>query len=291
MVTSGKKAFTLIELLVVIAVIAILAAILFPVFGQARDKARAASCLSNMRQIGMGLLLYAQDADETWPRMDCCTNGPNPLGSTATGCYGPFGQRLNHFKWPAWIISYTRNVTLFMCPSRQVDPTSWTVDGEIFNAYSLNLSITGSTNTVGRSLTASGAFRNAFTGGGISGIPVPAETLLLMEHWYPGVWAYVTPAGTAWQTAYPLATREVWQRALKPNGSADRRAAPHENGLQITYCDGHSKWISVDGFLARCPPAALYPVSSVPAPYPDGMVWTVTAAPTWDRAWPQWSLQ
>ena len=60
-----KKAFTLIELLVVIAIIAILAAILFPVFAQARDKARYASCLSNEKQIGLGLMMYTQDYDET----------------------------------------------------------------------------------------------------------------------------------------------------------------------------------------------------------------------------------
>ena len=62
-----RSGFTLIELLVVIAIIAILAAILFPVFAQARDKARAATCLSNMKQIGTGMLMYLQDYDEIYP--------------------------------------------------------------------------------------------------------------------------------------------------------------------------------------------------------------------------------
>jgi prepilin-type N-terminal cleavage/methylation domain-containing protein len=62
-----KRGFTLIELLVVIAIIAILAAILFPVFAQAREKARAVSCLSNMRQVGMGVKMYSQDNDEQYP--------------------------------------------------------------------------------------------------------------------------------------------------------------------------------------------------------------------------------
>src|ERR1700710_372843 len=63
----NRRAFTLIELLVVIAIIAILAAILFPVFAQAREKARAISCLSNEKQIGTGLLMYVQDFDEMYP--------------------------------------------------------------------------------------------------------------------------------------------------------------------------------------------------------------------------------
>ena len=62
-----KRAFTLIELLVVIAIIAILAAILFPVFAQARAKARQTTCVSNARQIGMSVMMYVQDYDEGMP--------------------------------------------------------------------------------------------------------------------------------------------------------------------------------------------------------------------------------
>ena len=67
--TRKNAAFTLIELLVVIAIIAILAAILFPVFAQARDKARQTSCLSNMKQLGISEMMYIQDYDETFPRL------------------------------------------------------------------------------------------------------------------------------------------------------------------------------------------------------------------------------
>jgi prepilin-type N-terminal cleavage/methylation domain-containing protein/prepilin-type processing-associated H-X9-DG protein len=97
----GKSsAFTLIELLVVIAIIAILAAILFPVFAQARDKARQASCLSNNKQMGLALVAYSQDYDETYPRV--YTN------------VAPQGPR----DWKNDIEPYTKNSQIYICPSR-----------------------------------------------------------------------------------------------------------------------------------------------------------------------------
>src|SRR5688572_3938171 len=115
-----RPGFTLIELLVVIAIIAILAAILFPVFAQAREKARSISCLSNMRQVGMGLYMYVQDYDETYPRNDDCLPGTNnPVVPSASGCFGPYGNRINHYKWWWWVHPYTKNVDIFFCPSRK----------------------------------------------------------------------------------------------------------------------------------------------------------------------------
>src|SRR5512140_920800 len=82
-----KKGFTLIELLVVIAIIAILAAILFPVFAQARASARAASCLSNIKQGVLGALMYAQDFDERIPMLD--NNGSSVYGCCPTANCAP----------------------------------------------------------------------------------------------------------------------------------------------------------------------------------------------------------
>src|SRR5438270_7299810 len=76
---APNRGFTLIELLVVIAIIAILAAILFPVFAQARDKARMTTCLSNLKQIGTGLMMYAEDYDEILPGSKVYANPGHPL--------------------------------------------------------------------------------------------------------------------------------------------------------------------------------------------------------------------
>jgi prepilin-type N-terminal cleavage/methylation domain-containing protein len=81
--TSQKRGFTLIELLVVIAIIAILAAILFPVFAKAREKARQISCVSNMKQIGLGILQYCQDSDELMPTKGFDIPNGNPSGGDA----------------------------------------------------------------------------------------------------------------------------------------------------------------------------------------------------------------
>jgi prepilin-type N-terminal cleavage/methylation domain-containing protein/prepilin-type processing-associated H-X9-DG protein len=105
-------AFTLIELLVVIAIIAILAAILFPVFAQARDRARMSACVSNMRQIGTAMMLYVQDYDETYPY--CRFHGALPLGSAAR----PGTDKGLHIdSWRNAIAPYLKNVDVLSCPS------------------------------------------------------------------------------------------------------------------------------------------------------------------------------
>jgi prepilin-type N-terminal cleavage/methylation domain-containing protein/prepilin-type processing-associated H-X9-DG protein len=111
------KGFTLIELLVVIAIIAILAAILFPVFAQAREKARQISCASNLKQIGLAITMYAEDNDEYQP--NAVENGCqyNPAGNcNAIGAT---------FAWPGKIAPYVKTVGIFGCPD---DPKSLGVD-------------------------------------------------------------------------------------------------------------------------------------------------------------------
>jgi prepilin-type N-terminal cleavage/methylation domain-containing protein/prepilin-type processing-associated H-X9-DG protein len=98
---NRKRAFTLIELLVVIAIIAILAAILFPVFGRARENARRSSCQSNLKQIGIGMMQYTQDYDERFP--------VSYLHDTrVTGIY---------WGWMQAVQPYIKSTQLFQCPS------------------------------------------------------------------------------------------------------------------------------------------------------------------------------
>src|SRR5437867_7199749 len=96
-----NKAFTLIELLVVIAIIAILAAILFPVFAQARDKARSAACLSNMQQLGKALMMYIDDYDEK-----------------TTWFWNSQAGKQNYLAgyWYVCLFPYTKNLHVFICP-------------------------------------------------------------------------------------------------------------------------------------------------------------------------------
>ncbi len=112
-----KRGFTLIELLVVIAIIAILAAILFPVFAKAREKARQTACLNNMKQLGLGLMQYVQDYDEAYP---------------------------SGFPWTEQIAPYVKSTAVFVCPS-QPKPTHMWVGGMTFpTSFGFNYNMMGS---------------------------------------------------------------------------------------------------------------------------------------------------
>jgi prepilin-type N-terminal cleavage/methylation domain-containing protein/prepilin-type processing-associated H-X9-DG protein len=105
-----RRGFTLIELLVVIAIIAILAAILFPVFARAREKARQASCQSNLKQMGIAHMMYAQDYDETLMKMQPCYDGTN-------------GWTYGSGRWQDKIQPYVKNTQLQVCPSTNQNPS------------------------------------------------------------------------------------------------------------------------------------------------------------------------
>ncbi|HVK04374.1 MAG TPA: DUF1559 domain-containing protein [Armatimonadaceae bacterium] len=186
-----RSAFTLIELLVVIAIIAILAAILFPVFAQARDKARATSCLSNNKQMGLALVAYSQDYDETYPRV--YTN------------VAPQGPR----DWKTDITPYTKNTQIYICPSR----------GSQLYGYGYNY------------------YYATSTGIPLANIALPAKQLIVGE---------VIPTAS---TAVPGFDSTGVDRLVPTNctlGAGDARfqaIAPHQDGMEAVFADGHAKWL------------------------------------------------
>jgi prepilin-type N-terminal cleavage/methylation domain-containing protein/prepilin-type processing-associated H-X9-DG protein len=131
--SPGKRSgFTLIELLVVIAIIAILAAILFPVFAQAREKARSTACFSNMKQIGIALNAYLSDWDDTFP-LSRFPNNPKALDMTG---YVDFSSSAAggtaKWNWRRAIGTYTKSKAVWLCPSNEY---AWASNGDESNQY------------------------------------------------------------------------------------------------------------------------------------------------------------
>jgi len=311
-----KRAFTLIELLVVIAIIAILAAILFPVFAQAKLAAKKAASLSNQKQLGLGILMYANDYDDLYPRQDGCTlndsevpsfnNKPGTTDPTpfCNGAANPggFAFRDNHYSWSKWIQPYLRNTTLIYHPVIQPDPTGLS-QGEVLGGYSLNLSITGALNTW--PTVASYGIRNSWLGGSTTSVPAPAGTMLIMVEISTssmGGYEYGTtsPAHQT-LTLYPIAVREHWDGYFHTTGATnsdcnstnvlDPRAAPFAESVPISYCDGHVKALPVGQFLANTPTAAQFGLSYNKYLCGFSQAYYGNGQPAWTAgAWPMWGL-
>lgn len=237
-----KKGFTLIELLVVIAIIAILAAILFPVFAQAREKARQISCLSNTKQVGMALLQYMQDYDETLPTGRAYAGDPN------------YQQHLGQ-GWAAQSQPYIRNTQVFRCPSDPTDNLAATANTPALSAvsYIYNYNI---------------PYSNAVS----AGFNAPSNTVLLAEatkaqvnlnspNEFPGLSDPIfSPAGNGLMVPYnqnvaltaldngqsgPVQYDTGWLGGWNPPPvqSAYRMAeGRHSNGSNFIFVDSHAKW-------------------------------------------------
>ena len=207
-----KKAFTLIELLVVIAIIAILAAILFPVFARARENARRSSCSSNMKQIGLGIIQYTQDYDEKYPAR---IYGTAPAG----------GGRLAN-SWRRVTLPYTKSTQIFSCPSNT------------HNADNAEDSLDTSLTDGGYDLATAPRFKRSYgiNGTGNVGGTTPSE--------YAGgrsLSAITDSAGTILVAEYSGLSAHI---DINDGGNfADRDSAftGHLGNSNFLFCDGHVK--------------------------------------------------
>jgi len=239
-----RRGFTLIELLVVIAIIAILAAILFPVFAQARDKARMTACLSNCKQLGTAFMMYTQDYDEQFPFVTCGDSYSNQGGS----CSGPWFR--GSLPWPLSIQPYVKNYGIYSCPSDGdkacfSKPDSLNGYGQMLvyiNWPGAKPNMTPQEQALVFPL--SYATNYYLSNSQISGVPgsgtvslgaiqSPAKTMLLSEYG-KGIAPWST---TVYGTYYMV----PGYNALKDGRwSASKR---HQKGRIFTFCDGHSKYV------------------------------------------------
>jgi prepilin-type N-terminal cleavage/methylation domain-containing protein/prepilin-type processing-associated H-X9-DG protein len=239
-----RRGFTLIELLVVIAIIAILAAILFPVFARARENARRASCQSNLKQVGLGLLQYIGDYDETLPF--------SFYGSA--GNSNPPGSAPENYKWMDAIFPYTKSEQLFNCPSDTATNTYKFRDTVNYGSYGLNGAYgAGPDNTTpprsSNTSTANYLVR-------ASQIVVPATT----------VW--VTDNNNAVSTTNPGGSQGFFWGATPP---VDTTKSPrqlqniverHLDTTGVLWCDGHVKSSKLD-VLAMPNSAGILPAFTI----------------------------
>ena len=236
-----RRAFTLIELLVVIAIIAILAAILFPVFAQAREKARQASCASNLKQMGIAILQYNQDFDEAYAMA--------MWGSSASG---------TRCSWPAMIQPYVKSTAIFTCPSDTGDYGK--TPGTISDPAGCSASLTGYSVSYIYNYYLAG--NNNPNGGVITSslpqLPAPATTVMMTDGaTTPTVGKNPTewPARVAASGTTAIAGRTSWllvnaNSSTITSGFADYGApkARHAQMTNVLWADGHVKSGRIESF-------------------------------------------
>jgi prepilin-type N-terminal cleavage/methylation domain-containing protein/prepilin-type processing-associated H-X9-DG protein len=237
-----RRGFTLIELLVVIAIIAILAAILFPVFARARAKASQASCLSNVKQLQLGLMMYASDNNQGYP--------------THSWTY----------LWPNAIYPYVDSVPLYICPSDLGNGTVLTNGTPVTNmSYLINgWLVEGGPNPAGAPYATGGSgWDLPITD---AGIQYPAEMLGIMDGYSQGYFAEVPDGGAEWYSRYScMACGSNWDVLKQITGDTTMAQATinarHSGGENMSFMDGHAKWMPI----ASLPDPALCATNGSPS--------------------------
>jgi prepilin-type N-terminal cleavage/methylation domain-containing protein/prepilin-type processing-associated H-X9-DG protein len=243
---NKRSAFTLIELLVVIAIIAILAAILFPVFAQAREKARQAACLSNNKQIANALMMYTQDFDEVLP-------------------LGAWSNANGSSRWFQDLYPYVKSLDVYVCPNITESPVAGMAGYYVPTLYPYP-KFAGDT---GKYPTTSGGYgmnTNLLGNTGIdckalADITDSAGTFIVCDasrvkntvvgNYDPASWFKLQDRSTDWQVTPPTDwTGGSTDRYIKTDSNNLRRPiARHSGGLNVIYCDGHAKWSKAEQFL------------------------------------------
>jgi len=216
--------FTLIELLVVIAIIAILAAILFPVFSRAREKARAASCLSNEKQIGIALAMYRSDYDE----VNCCyrqcaNSDPQPTAFYPPDFWwAPYDPSVQPnaapgANWqPGLLQPYVKNYGIFKCPSDKVWQCAYAmsyINGSPTGVWTPGIGVLGGPDAM---------------------VSDPSGRLV--------VWDHKRTPGCADTTNYTANPRPPFTPFEGITASETHYPTRHNGGGNYLYYDGHAKW-------------------------------------------------
>ncbi len=276
------RAFTLIELLVVIAIIAVLAAILFPVFASAKVAAKKTTAISNVKQVSSAMLMYMSDNDDYYPRGRSCHmysslnekfRAPSFNDGMNEGCTpGAFYNYFDHYQWQKYLMPYVKSLQLFEIPLRQKTQTTWDTNGELRGNIALNLGFTGIKNTDFDGTVSGFGDIVPFTGGNQSGIPNVSEAALFVDN-VPKTNTPFIPVmdkveagqtATSTLTGYPVSYREFWAFRLTKMTPAECVANPQPskevdlgfvpaNGITVGRADGSAKFFTVGSFLSKTP--------------------------------------
>jgi prepilin-type N-terminal cleavage/methylation domain-containing protein len=286
---SRARGFTLIELLVVIAIIAILAAILFPVFAQARESARKTSCLSNIKQTGTAQTMYSQDYDETYVLY--ATFG-DPLlrdNGTVYRDYQPWTQKIQ---------AYIKNKDAFLCPDQKdlgtIIGSGNSAQKVLYSGYGMNYGY------LAKYTPGANTDPNPFIPLSLAAVNKPAQVVFAMDSvgldWsdttHTSVWLWIGPTvdppdatfsansfyGGGWggtckdyttgydYPGYGGASFRHTSSGYKPN-------APLDGGANVIFCDNHAKFYKVGGLAAGTTYSPTKDCSTTQVINPDAYLW------------------